>query len=200
MAEPAIAEASVLTPMLLEALRPHLGQRYALFGHSLGAMLAFALARAVKDRGLPSPEMVVLAACSPESIQPAAPPRATWSDERLTEYVRRLGGTPDQMLADAELRALVLPRLRADFSLVDTLFPLTAGNVDCSIIAFAGERDRGVPAKQIKAWRERTTGSFFFHVLSGDHFFPTQPAAAKQMLEIAWRELQRPPVQRRLQS
>jgi surfactin synthase thioesterase subunit len=142
------------------------------FGHSMGAHIAHRLAFALEQAGAKGPDWVVVSAARAPS-----PPRnpSRWrcrqSDERLLNFLAALGGTPEELLADEALRAMVLPLLRADFELIESLLyeaPLVLG---ANIAAFAGANDRMAPPAALKAWREQTSGRFLSRNFSGGHFY-----------------------------
>ena len=146
---------------------------YVLLGHSLGALLAFELAHALRAVGHVEPQaLVVCGSAAPTRREDYSGPswREPRGDARLMDDLRRLGGTPEAVLADAELMRMALPVLRADFLLCGHyryghLHPLT-----CPIRAFAGADDRP-SADQLEAWRRETTGPFERTYLPGGHFF-----------------------------
>ena len=150
----------------------------AFFGHSLGAKVAFETARELRRRGQPEPLHLFAAA--------SAGPGVTWNHpllhllgdaELLAEVQRRYGGVPQEVLADAELCALLTPVLRADLTVVETYrcadeLPLTT-----PITCFCGADDGMTPIAEASEWRRHTASEFQLHRLPGDHFFPVQARA-----------------------
>jgi medium-chain acyl-[acyl-carrier-protein] hydrolase len=96
-------------------------------------------------------------------------PEAEFVDE-----LRRLDGTPEDVLRDAEMRQLMLPLLRADFAIAETYVHVPGPPVDCSVLALGGRDDPLVSEPEITAWRETTTGPFRHVMVPGRHFFPDQ--------------------------
>jgi medium-chain acyl-[acyl-carrier-protein] hydrolase len=147
------------------------------FGHSLGAVAAFEVARSLRRRGHPSPDrLLVSGAAAPQTPNTAQVHRM--SDEDLLEHTRALGGTPDELLRDPKLRAVVLPALRADFAMHETYRYRPEPPLDCPVTAFAGTDDAEVPPTEAALWRTQTTAGFDLHPLPGGHFFLHSARAA----------------------
>lgn len=145
---------------------------FALFGHSMGALLAFEVARELRRRHLPMPVRLFASAASPPQIGDRAdPPRHTLPDDALIAELRRLGGTPDELLEHEELLRLLLPILRADFSVVDTYRYRHEEPLDVPLSAFGGTGDRGVPEERLEGWRLQTRAAFTARMFPGNHFF-----------------------------
>jgi medium-chain acyl-[acyl-carrier-protein] hydrolase len=145
-------------------------ERYALYGHSLGALTAFELARELRRRGARQPfHLIVSAARAPHLAQPERAGHRL-PDADLLAAVRRLDGTPAAVLDDPALCAQVLPMLRADFELFETYRHLHEDPLEVPITAIAGLRDPSTPPSEIAAWKEHTAGPFAMHVLAGGHF------------------------------
>ena len=87
------------------------------------------------------------------------------------EELRRLNGTSETVLQDAELLQLLLPTLRADFAICETYTYATEEPLDCPIVAFGGLQDCEVSRNDLAAWREQTQSSFRFRMVPGNHFF-----------------------------
>ena len=153
-----------------EALVPYLDKPFALFGHSMGALIGFELARHLRREYSAQPiHLFVSGRCSPQSRNEPIDPRLF--DSALSGMLRRYNGTPEEALENPELMDLVLPVLRADFALCKSYIYTPQPPFSFSITAFGGLDDHGVPRRFIEGWREHTTGPFALRMLPGDHFF-----------------------------
>lgn len=159
-----------LIDALMPALLPLADRPIALFGHSMGALIAFEAARALAARERPVRALIVAGCSAPQLPRDRVP---LW-DMPTNALVRRLhefDGTPPELLDDPALRDLFLPCLRADFQMVDT-YQLTPGPpLDCPILACAGAGDTSVSPEEIAAWAEQTRGRFSMQTFPGGHFF-----------------------------
>ena len=193
-AEPPLDDPVTLVDALISDLGILLEQPFILLGHSLGARLSLKVAIELKKRRMRGPEILIAAAGAPPADFNVALKRSAWSDERLAQYVRELGGTPEEVWIDPELRAMVLPRFRADFALFDAMEGNTPGKVDCPIMAIMGNRDDGITAAAMERWAKRTNASFSLHVMEGDHFFPKNLDCAADIMRLTARAISRGPV------
>src|SRR5690606_24822555 len=85
--------------------------------------------------------------------------------------LERLGGTQGELLGNAEMRALLLPALRADYRLIETYRPDTAARVRCPIIASGGDSDPEASPSDLDAWADATEAAFSRTILPGGHFY-----------------------------
>jgi len=160
-----------LIPVLADALLPGLRPPFALLGHSMGALIGFELARELRRSGRPLPcHFFVLGRPAPQIPAPAAPIHDL-PDSEFIDSLRRLNGTPAEILADEALMRVFLPVLRADFALVETHRNVEQPPLPCPISAFGGLGDGEVSREDLMAWRSQTTGRFFSRFYTGGHFF-----------------------------
>jgi medium-chain acyl-[acyl-carrier-protein] hydrolase len=150
---------------VLDVLEPavrKLGRPFALFGHSMGAGMAFELARRVEPEAL-----IVSAARAPKyRTKPYHGPEPT--DAELLEQIRAAGGNiPSHGLE------LILPSLRADTMLYRHWVFDSGSPVSAPIIAYGGSEDPNVKCEHIDAWRQHTTGAFRKREFAGGHFYLT---------------------------
>lgn len=155
-----------------EALGPHLGRPFAFFGHSLGAVLAFEVARRLQRDGAPVPlHLFVSGRSAPRAPDETEPIHDLPRDEFI-EAVRSYSGTPDEVLANEELMELLEPLLRADFSVSET-YEYRPGSelLATPVTVLGGVHDPEVPPQNLEGWRLETRGAFQKHLLDGGHFF-----------------------------
>ena len=157
-----------------DALLPGLDRPYALFGSSMGALIAYELARRLAGLTTQRPVLV----CVSGNAAPHHPVRAAalhrLPDEEFLAELRQLGGTPDEFFGNRELRALLLPMLRSDFAVCETYRHADRPPLGCPILALGGASDRFIPSRHIEEWSMHTTSRFSCHMLPGDHFFLAQ--------------------------
>lgn len=171
MFEPARASMDSLVDLLLEEVGARFERPFALLGHSMGAAIAFELACRLRDCGRSAPNHLFLSARTAPGEPMKRAPLHGLDDTSFKQALRRLGGTPPEILDNKELMDLILPTLRADFTLSERYCPQAGGVISSNITAFAGEDDDDVPASSIVAWRRSTHGDFQCHTLPGGHFF-----------------------------
>ncbi len=162
-------------PTLIQALAhvliPHLSLPFAFFGHSMGALISFELARQLrKHRGL-APEHLFISAHHAPQIPDTRTQLHQLPEPALVEELRRLNGTPAEVLRNDELMQLMLPVLRADFAICETHVYNEDEPLDCPITVFGGTRDDGVRSGALAEWRQQTRSDFTLHMVPGDHFF-----------------------------
>ena len=162
---------SDLVPPLLTELMPcFFDAPFALFGHSLGALVAFELARELQRHGVPSPAGLFVSGRGAPLTQEAE----EIHDMPDAEFVRRvkdMNGTPAAVFENAELLAMILPPLRADFELGETHVHSPGMLLTCPITAFGGSGDEHTSLEKLALWRDQTNGPFSMHIFPGDHFF-----------------------------
>lgn len=175
LAEPPIPVMAPLLDTLAERLAAQLHSPghppFAFFGHSLGGLLAFELARLCRRRGLAMPEHVFVSACNAPRGRPAPRMLHRLDDAGLVEALRDYNGTPPAALADPELMALLLPAIRADFALVENYQYLPGPLLDMPLTVLAGSTDRHVQAERLPRWQEETSAPCALHTFDGGHFF-----------------------------
>ena len=156
---------------LRERFQPFRETPVAFFGHSLGAWVAFEFARQLQREGVTVAHLFVSGQCAPHLPDPEAPIR-TWPDrEFIAEVHRRYRGFPEEILRDDETLALLLPALRADFTMKETYRYLDGPLLECPISSFGGHQDGSVSVEELEAWGDRTCGTFGFGMFPGDHSF-----------------------------
>lgn len=185
--EPAFDRPAPLIAALAEELQPHFGLPFAFFGHSMGAMLSFELARELRRRGQPLP----LHLFASGRRAPQVPAReADIHDLPEAEFVaklRELNGTPEEVLQHAELMRLLLPVLRSDFAVNETYLFRPEEPLALGISAFGGLVDAEVTREDLVGWNEHRRGPFRLRMLPGDHFF--LHSARELILESVARDL-----------
>lgn len=141
-----------------------------LFGHSMGAIVAFETARALSAFGLNIAHLAVSARTAPHLKQRRRLIHQLSNADFIGE-LRDMGGTPDEVLRDDEMMALVLPALRSDFTAIETYRPLTTKALSCNISVFGGDSDAAVLVDDLLPWQDHTQGMALVEMLPGGHFF-----------------------------
>jgi medium-chain acyl-[acyl-carrier-protein] hydrolase len=162
---------NALVGALFDELRPGFDQPFAFFGHSMGAVIAYELARALQQRCNIEPRKLIVSGRHAPQLPPNSPPAHGLPHAEFMAELRRLKGTPAEILADRGLMELVVPTLRADFQLIETYLHEPTAPLGCPITAFGGIADFDVPPADLSAWRDATTGPFAVRMFPGDHFF-----------------------------
>jgi len=144
---------------------------FAYFGHSMGALLAFETARYGVARGLPAPGHLFASGCAAPQSRDPSKSRHTLDDDAFIAHLSTYEGTPPAVLAHRELMELVLPTIRADFSLVDTYTYLPGEPIPTPISVLCGTDDPCIRADQYAAWAQETSLSCTTHRFAGNHFF-----------------------------
>jgi medium-chain acyl-[acyl-carrier-protein] hydrolase len=141
----------------------------AYFGYSFGALIAFELARRM-DRQSTEPGLLLAARRPPR--HPGNPDVLKVSDAQLVSYVASAyGPIPGPLLADPEMRRIVLRATRADLLCAESYRYQAAEPLHCPLRVFGGNEDRSAPLGELAGWAAETTGSFRLDALSGGHFF-----------------------------
>ena len=174
--EPPYTDFDLLTDVLVRELRPHLDLPYAVFGHSMGALLAFESVRRFVQTGAPAPLwLFVSGRRAPDSAPDPQPLHALTDPEFLDQLNLIYKGIPDELLDNPEILEVFLPTLRADVSVVESYHFEKSSALDCPISAFAGEADSSVTWQQLLAWKLQTRCQFAAHIFPGGHFYPREP-------------------------
>jgi len=161
-----------LVPALAEGVVPLLDRPFALFGHSMGAVVAFELARELRRRGAPGPELLAVSGRQAPRRPDPGPPFSHLPDaEFLGELRRRYDGIPPEVLAEKELLQLLLPALRADVAALEGYSYAAGEPLACAIACFGGEDDRHVTVADLEAWRDETSARVAVRTFRGGHFF-----------------------------
>lgn len=143
-----------------------------LFGHSMGALVAYEVALALRGQLAREPAALIVSGhAAPDA---AAAHDQGWhraDDEAFIANLRRLGGTPDEVLADAQMMHMLLPMLRADYEILEHYVYSPGQVLSCPLLACAGERDGEVTEMGMQAWRRYSSAASEVHWFSGDHFY-----------------------------
>ncbi|MBV6623044.1 MAG: thioesterase [Rivularia sp. (in: Bacteria)] len=158
---------SLISPILL----PYLDKPFAFFGHSMGGLLSFELARYLRKQYDKQPVGLFVSATRAPQIPSSKPPIHALPHNKFKQELHRLNGTPASVLQNDELMQLFIPVLKADFAVLETYVYTQQPPLECPIVAFGGLEDREVTLSELEEWRSQTQSSFKLQFFPGDHFF-----------------------------
>ena len=165
-----IRQMSVMVDLVSEALAPLADRPLMLFGHSLGAAIAYEVAQRFRAPGGPAiTRLLVSGRPPPHRQRPADLHRR--SDEALIAELCRLNPASQVLLTDSGLRELVLPTVRADYQLDETYHPRPRPPLSCPLTALAGQADPEASLEEMRGWADLTGAGFDLRVFPGDHFY-----------------------------
>jgi len=156
---------------LCDSIQPYLDEPFAFFGHSMGAVVAFELARLLRRRNQPAPRMLVASAARAPQFRRGHVPPPEPGEAEFVEALRRLQGTPREVLDNPNLMQLILPALREDAAIYRKYIYAEEPPLDCPIRAYGGAEDPNVHRPHLEAWAVETTASFAVRVFPGGHFY-----------------------------
>ncbi|MCB9682802.1 MAG: thioesterase [Alphaproteobacteria bacterium] len=164
---------SAMAPLvrdLFGAMAPALDRPWAVFGHSMGAAIAYELARAGAAAGQPPAHLFVSARRAP-GLPPPHPPMFALPEDRLVAETERLyGPLPDVLKRHPGILRTFLPTMRADYQLLDTWVAPTDQVLSCPVTVYGGEDDGAVPPSSLAPWEAVTRGPTRVVVMPGGHF------------------------------
>jgi surfactin synthase thioesterase subunit len=174
--ETSYTDLAALVDAIAVALRSSLDLPYAVFGHSMGSLLAFEWVRSLQREKLPMPGWLFLSG----RRAPDSPLDTEFlhhlPDRKFVQQLTRLyQGIPAEILADPELMEVFLPVLRADISVVESYRFQLGEPLDCPITVFAGNQDTSVTWSELLGWNRQTRARFTMQLLPGGHFYPPEP-------------------------
>lgn len=182
--EPAFDRVEPLLQELEVALRDYLDLPYAFYGHSMGAHVAFYLTRRFRERRLRPPVHLFVGACRAPQLKSRYPMLAQLPpDEFLREIGKRYNGIPPLILQNSEMLRVLLPTLRADFSVFEQTCYVDESPLESPISAYRGNADDVVSREEMEAWAAQTCGRFRYIEIPGTHFFlRSSPGSLVQLL------------------
>lgn len=169
--EAPLTEWAPVIEQLVETLADYDDLPYAFFGHSLGGLLAFELARTCTAYGLPLPRHLFISATNAPRSVPDRPDVTRMDDDALIARLRYYNGTPTEVIQNRELMELLLPVIRADLTLLQNYRYRTRSLLPIPLSIMAGSDDSHLVQQDFPAWSNETTGPFRQHTFSGDHFY-----------------------------
>lgn len=174
-AEPPLHDIPTMIARLGPELRRFAGTPLVLFGHSLGARLAYETAHWLRANGQPPALLAVSGWAAPHlrlhRTAPDTTPTHLLPEDQFVDAVLSMDGTPPEVLQHPELRAMFLPILRADFAAAANYRHEPRPPLDCPVTAFTGTHDPYAPASTLPEWSHYTLGRFQHQAFPGNHFF-----------------------------
>lgn len=156
---------------MVSALRPLFDKPFAFFGHSMGAAISFEVTRLLRREGARLPVHLFISGNRAPQLRTQKTHTYNLPEAEFIEELRRLKGTPAEVLEHPDLMKVVMPLLRADFELIETYVAEDEPPLDVPITVFGGLMDEDVPREDLEAWSAQTTGPFACRMLPGDHFY-----------------------------
>jgi surfactin synthase thioesterase subunit len=171
LGEPSLEDDAELVDQLLEAVAPYLDVPFAIFGHSMGALLAYEWALRLQDAGLRQPLCLFVSGRDAAHLPSGHRELHRLDDAQFVAELKRRYGGSSAVLEDAELREVFLPILRSDIRLVEGYRHGAEELLECPVMAFAGRDDTSVSDTGLTSWGELTRGEFAERRFEGDHFY-----------------------------
>lgn len=168
--EPLLTDLHALTEDVYAQIRERLNEPYALYGHSMGALLAYLLTRKILTQNVPAPLHLFCTGAGGPSRLLDEPPRYGLPRPAFIAKIRELGGSPDEVLNNELLMNFFEPILRADFEAVDTYTYQPAEPFDIPVSVLTGLSER-VTRDEALLWQQETTRKLYLRHLPGNHFF-----------------------------
>jgi len=168
--EPCFGSMAELADQVFTVLKRMTDRPLALFGHSMGAIAAFEVARRLENKAGVSPATLFVSSRRAPS-QHRAEHVHQQNDEGLVAEIKALSGTDTRVLDNQELLRMVLPTIRSDYEAIETYQYQDALKLHCPIHAFVGDADPRATIEEVAAWDQCTTGQFTLSVFSGGHFY-----------------------------
>lgn len=168
--EPLLTSVEAMALDVLAATRHLLPGPYAIFGHSMGALVAHGLALAIREAGLPPPRRLFVSGCSAPGRTRLPPGLATWESDAFWSFVSQYNGVPTEFMAYPELLEIFEPILRADFQAVTGYRPALAAPLDIPVTVFYGLED-SLTGEELSAWQAVTSLPLELLPFPGGHFY-----------------------------
>ena len=172
MSESSYTDCIELVEVMADALISECDIPYAIFGHSMGAVIAYEFAQSLVRRGAPAPVCLFVSGRVAAHLRlPAQPVHALPLQVFLSELESRYGGLPKELLQDQEMLDFYLPILRSDLQLIETYRYGDKPPLKCPIVVSGGIDDRSIWLEGLEGWKQHTNGSFTLHRYEGGHFY-----------------------------
>lgn len=169
--EKPIKQIEQLIDHLITAISVRIDLPFAFFGHNLGALVSFELARRLQAMQAPMPNHLFVSACHAPHLPNSQPQIHGLPRNAFIEEVRKYNGTSEAVFENQELLELLIPILRADFAVFETYTHRPGEPLSCPITAFVGKADSKTSVNEIIKWQDMTKKLFRFKIFKGDHFF-----------------------------
>lgn len=169
--EPPFDDAQPLVAEVARGLLPFFDKPFAFFGHSMGGLIGFELARYLRRNYNRQPAHLFVSGRRAPQLPRLETNTFDLPETEFVEALRKLQGTPPEVLQHPELMQLMLPLLRADFALCETYAYAVEPPLDCPLSVFGGLDDNDIEREQLEAWAGQTNGTTKVRMLPGDHFF-----------------------------
>lgn len=191
LSEPLFKRIEPLVESTAEALLPYLKGSFAFFGHSMGAIISFELAHLLRREHKPIPAHLFLSGRPAPHLTKKEAATHDLPEPEFIEELRRLKGTPKEVLEHPELMAMLSPIIRADFEICHMYEYSPKPLLECPLTVFGGLQDEDVTREQLEGWRDYTNSSFALRMFPGDHFF--LHTSAPMLLRMIAQELSNRP-------
>lgn len=181
--EPPMTSADAIVEAVTPAILSLQDRPFALFGHSMGSLLAFELARALEARGTPPAHLFVSGRRAPDAAAIETPVHQMPDDAFVAEVNRRYGSIPAELLEHPDLMALLLPVLRADMAVVETYQYRSGRPLSCGLSVFGGGRDSRAPLADLAAWQRQAAQPIALRQFEGGHFYFSDASGLGPLLD-----------------
>jgi medium-chain acyl-[acyl-carrier-protein] hydrolase len=170
-------------------LLPYFDKPFAFFGHSMGAIISFELARLLRRSNGPLPCHLFVSGSRAPQIPDPQPTSYNLPEPEFLQRLHEMKGTPAEVFENPELMKIILPVVRADFSVCQTYVYSEEPPLEIPLTAYGGLCDEEVPCEFLESWQLQSSGPFKMRLLPGDHFFLN--TGRQHFLQVLTRDLRR---------
>ncbi|KRE95922.1 hypothetical protein ASG87_16830 [Frateuria sp. Soil773] len=169
--EPMLLSMDQVVPQASNSILQRADRPYVLFGHSVGALMAYEVARHFMAQGLRLPLHLIVGGKRAPHVPIDRKPMHELSDRELIDRLHQFGGTPKAVLETPELLELFLPRLRADFQINETYRYRAGPGLAVPTTVLGGMEDSETSQQTLQAWQQHAAAGFQLRMYQGGHFF-----------------------------